>query len=478
MKVKVNREIAVGLSVLLLLTVTLVGVTVWRLTRPTARPGSTIARLDEPRDEQHGKEVEALRPTFADPTPAPVADAPHDNDATNQWQAHSHEKHEDKADRAAEQAAKTFETASPPSLARQDRYDAHPREHAPREPAVLPQEAADDRYSVPPPGRADVGAARPTVIQVSGDSPSEPARQRDERRHEEKAAALDNRAAALPPNELPSAAPGYAQPGYAQPNNAQPGYAQPGNAQLNNAQPNYAAQNYPGQNYPARDPGRGYESTAAAQSVEHVQRVENVQPVDGAQPGYPGPGYARAEAPRRDEFLQTVPPNPLRSDGLYEVLPNDSYWTISQRVYGSGAYFKALAEVNRGKAARPDRLAPGLLISTPPIAQLEKDYPDFCPRPNRREAVRNHAAATASLAAYNGGRIYVVQEGDTLSSIARNELGKVSRWADIYQLNREALGKDYDYLTPGMKLALPPTEGQSPDRTARRLDAAPAATRY
>ena len=123
-------------------------------------------------------------------------------------------------------------------------------------------------------------------------------------------------------------------------------------------------------------------------------------------------------------------------------------------------------EVNRGKAARPDRLQPGLLISTPPVAQLEKDYPDFCPRPNRREAVRNRAAAAASLASYPGDRIYVVQEGDTLSSIGRNELGKVSRWAEIYQLNREQLGKDYDYLTPGMKLVMPPRDGRQSD--ARR----------
>ncbi len=63
-----------------------------------------------------------------------------------------------------------------------------------------------------------------------------------------------------------------------------------------------------------------------------------------------------------------------------------------------------------------------------------------------------------------------MQEGDTLSSIARNELGKVSRWAEIYQLNREALGRDYDYLTPGMRLLLPPRESQAGDRTTRRTD--------
>ncbi len=150
--------------------------------------------------------------------------------------------------------------------------------------------------------------------------------------------------------------------------------------------------------------------------------------------------------------------------------PNDSYWTISERVYGSGAYFRALAEQNRGKAARPDRLPPGLVISTPPVAQLEKDYADLCPRPNRRETLRNRAAGASLVSTAGGGRTYVVQEGDTLSSIARNELGKVSRWAEIYQINREALGKDYDYLTPGMRLVLPLRDSSPGDRTTRRSD--------
>jgi nucleoid-associated protein YgaU len=198
-------------------------------------------------------------------------------------------------------------------------------------------------------------------------------------------------------------------------------------------------------------------------------------PMDNARSNYsPGlAGYAPDNSPRHADEVpgRMRAENPLRGDGMYEVQPNDSYWTISERVYGSGAYFRALAEQNRGKAARPDRLPPGLVISTPPVAQLEKDYPDLCPRPNRREAVRNRAAGAASLAATTGGgRVYVVQEGDTLSSIARNELGKVSRWAEIYQLNREALGKDYDYLTPGLRLVLPARDLQSGDRTTRRSD--------
>ena len=45
-------------------------------------------------------------------------------------------------------------------------------------------------------------------------------------------------------------------------------------------------------------------------------------------------------------------PPPQRSDGKYEVQPNDSYWTISERLYGTGAYFKALTQHNRGRAAK------------------------------------------------------------------------------------------------------------------------------
>jgi nucleoid-associated protein YgaU len=48
-----------------------------------------------------------------------------------------------------------------------------------------------------------------------------------------------------------------------------------------------------------------------------------------------------------------------------------------------------------------------------------------------------------------------VEEGDTLYDIARYELGAGGRWPEIYQLNAESLGDDFDYLRPGTKLVLP-----------------------
>jgi len=145
----------------------------------------------------------------------------------------------------------------------------------------------------------------------------------------------------------------------------------------------------------------------------------------------------------------------LAKDGSYVVQPNDNYWTISERLYGTGAYFQALAEHNRKKHPDAAALRPGERISAPGLAELEKNYRDLCPKPEHRDAAKNRTSMVSTAGRMGGGRVYVVQEGDTLFDIARYELGKAARWAEIFQLNREALGDNYDYLTPGLELILP-----------------------
>lgn len=88
------------------------------------------------------------------------------------------------------------------------------------------------------------------------------------------------------------------------------------------------------------------------------------------------------------------------------------------------------------------------------MAALEKDYPGLCPKAAHREANQRHLSM-ASTSTRLGGRIYVVQDGDTLFDIAKYELGKAARWSEIYELNREAIGRDFDHLSPGMRLTLP-----------------------
>jgi nucleoid-associated protein YgaU len=52
------------------------------------------------------------------------------------------------------------------------------------------------------------------------------------------------------------------------------------------------------------------------------------------------------------------------------------------------------------------------------------------------------------------GRVYIVEEGDSLSDIARRELGNSARAGEIQALNREVLGSTA-FLRPGLELILP-----------------------
>lgn len=60
----------------------------------------------------------------------------------------------------------------------------------------------------------------------------------------------------------------------------------------------------------------------------------------------------------------------------------------------------------------------------------------------------------------SAGRTYVVREGETLFDIARQQLGKASRWVEIYQLNRDRLGERLEFFRPGLTLILPPSDSQ------------------
>ncbi len=74
-------------------------------------------------------------------------------------------------------------------------------------------------------------------------------------------------------------------------------------------------------------------------------------------------------------------------------------------------------------------------------------------RPGMELVVPGDAAATPSPASTDA-RTHVVQRGDSLSRIAREKLGSVSRWREIYTLNRDQLDSPHA-LQVGMKLKLP-----------------------
>lgn len=188
----------------------------------------------------------------------------------------------------------------------------------------------------------------------------------------------------------------------------------------------------------------------------------------GSQPGYGGQstyGGQRTITPP-PSITPRQPTAGPRADGTYEVQPNDSYWLISKQLYGSGAYFKALAEHNLREHPMPDNLRVGDSISAPSLVELVDYFPDLCPSPERQKTLAKRSNVIAVSAQYGGGSSYTVAEGDTLYDIARYELGDASRWVEIHELNRNVLQGDFDFLVPGMTLVMP--QGATDSLTTRQ----------
>lgn len=162
---------------------------------------------------------------------------------------------------------------------------------------------------------------------------------------------------------------------------------------------------------------------------------------------------------------QPLTPDDAAKPGQYTVEPNDNYWTISQKVYGDGSYFKAIYQHNSRQHPKPERLQVGEVLQVPDVATLQKLYPDLCPKPGHA-ATTSQRMTPASARIRPGTKVYVVEEGDTLYRIAKEQLGNPSKFGQIYQLNRDVL-RDIDYLKPGTELLIPTGESR-PDTVARQ----------
>jgi hypothetical protein len=72
-------------------------------------------------------------------------------------------------------------------------------------------------------------------------------------------------------------------------------------------------------------------------------------------------------------------------------------------------------------------------------------------------AAKSAAAGKASTRAdtKKPPKTYIVKSGDSLSKIAKLELGNSSKWQAIYNLNKKTIGSDPNKLKPGQKLVMP-----------------------
>src|SRR3954469_17451033 len=126
----------------------------------------------------------------------------------------------------------------------------------------------------------------------------------------------------------------------------------------------------------------------------------------------------------------------------YEVRRGDTLWDIAADRLGDGTQWRRIAHLNYdrvqpdgGRLDRSHRLQPGwrLVLPEPP-------------------AQERHGA---------GGRVHVVQAGETLSGIAREELGSADRWPEILEASSSFVqpggGRltDPDRIYPGWRVRVP-----------------------
>lgn len=169
-------------------------------------------------------------------------------------------------------------------------------------------------------------------------------------------------------------------------------------------------------------------------------------------------------APIDEDFAPRSPAKTLIPGETYNIEPNDNFWTISRKKYGTGRYFMALSQHNLQVIPDPKRMKPGVTINTPSADLLERTYPTLISKAAPASPAQSVESSSPSNTARGGESgffvspdgvpMYRVGKEDTLSDIAQSHLGRSSRWVQVYEMNRDILA-DGNKLTVGTMLRLP-----------------------
>lgn len=204
----------------------------------------------------------------------------------------------------------------------------------------------------------------------------------------------------------------------------------------------------------ARGPGaRASHGTTRASTVAQEEPLEDK--LGGMQPHE----VTRRPPAPRGSFDPQIDPL-VANTGDYVIRPNDNFWRISRKVYGTPRYFEALRKHNEKTIGDSKNMKVGTHISTPPMDVLEQQYKDLLPviaAPKPAGAAYDSPAAPKTSGFFidtNNQKAYRVGPKDTLSGISQKLLGRSTRWEEIFELNKDRM-QSYDQLTLGMILRLP-----------------------
>ena len=146
----------------------------------------------------------------------------------------------------------------------------------------------------------------------------------------------------------------------------------------------------------------------------------------------------------------TSSPNTLASKfpKMHEVVWGDSFFSVAQKYYDDGRWFKALYLANQNRVEDFDSLPQGTRLTIPSTESLARQFPEF--------SVAAKTSQVGPDAAEK--RVYITKANDTLFDIARRKLGQGSRFFEIIQRNEFRLPKNIlasDSLPPNLRLVLP-----------------------
>lgn len=125
-------------------------------------------------------------------------------------------------------------------------------------------------------------------------------------------------------------------------------------------------------------------------------------------------------------------------------------WTVGKHETLSEISLKALGSARRwheiallNPSVDPDRMTVGTVLKLPVDTPVSSG------------TARSTETAQAQPETVRGQRTYLVQDGDSLSSIAARLLGSPNDWRRIFEANRTTMKNDPDRLSAGMTLVIP-----------------------
>ncbi len=215
----------------------------------------------------------------------------------------------------------------------------------------------------------------------------------------------------------------------------------------------------------ALEPGRPSETSPAPRLMlddsdeDRYGEYEPIELVDGQSRA------AFASAPKTD-FFSTEPAARQSAVTIagdsHVVQSGENFWSISQKKYGTGRYFQALAAYNQARVPDAAKMKSGVTIGLPPADELQRRFPNLIPKggPSEPAAADGQANLPGEFLTDQAGRpMYRIGAKDTLSGIAQKYLGRSSRWMQIFEMNRDVL-KDGNSLKVGAVLRLPSDAGE------------------